>query len=347
MWAAVLINYLSEYDKNMKVADYWEYNSDSDRIVCTLCPWTCRLNDGSAGVCGVRVRNGEKLYSLNYGRPAALAVDPIEKKPLYHFLPGTDIFSLGTYGCNLSCSFCQNWHLSRGSDSDSLPDHSPESIIQMTKQHACPSVAFTYNEPVIFAEYVRDIARIARQEQIRTVVVSNGYVSPAVRETLFENIDAANIDLKSFDPNFYRHETGGRLEAVLDTLRFLVERDIHVEITTLLIDGLNTDDDLLKREFEWIASNLSPLVPLHLSAFHPAGDMMDRQATRPQTLINARVLANEAGLPYVYLGNVAGIDNDTRCRNCNRVLIRRTGYAAIAVEGQGCECGVDNNIYLN
>ncbi|MCK5519620.1 MAG: AmmeMemoRadiSam system radical SAM enzyme [Candidatus Marinimicrobia bacterium] len=331
--------------QKVQLAKFWEQKESG--LHCYLCPHDCVLKNGQTGLCGVRKNEGNKLLSLNYARPAAMSVDPMEKKPLYHFLPGTSVFSIGTSGCNLSCKFCQNWELSKESSVSDYELVSPEKIIRIAQDKNCSSIAFTYNEPIIFAEYVMAIAELAKNKGMNTVMVSNGYVSPQVIPELFKNIDAVNIDLKGMDDTFYRKFTGGRLEPVLETLIQLKKMNVHTEITTLLIDGENTDEAMLKKEFDWIVNELSSATPLHLSAFFPAYKMLDYSATLTETIKFAQKLAYDSGLAYVYLGNVTGVNNDSNCSKCNKTLIRRGGYVTEIVHQGICSCGHDNNIIVN
>jgi pyruvate formate lyase activating enzyme len=306
-------------------ARWWRRDEDG-RITCLLCPRFCRLGEGQAGFCFIRRHEAGELVSLGYGRPTGFAVDPIEKKPLNHFLPGSSILSFGTAGCNLGCRFCQNWDLSKARPED-LParDATPAQVVALARREGCPSIAYTYNDPVIFAEYVIDTAREARAAGIRNVLVTAGYVTPEAREELFHFVDAANIDLKGFTEDFYYRHSGGHLEPVLDTLRWLKrETGVWVEITTLLIPGLNDSPGEVRRESEWIVEHLGPDVPLHFTAFHPSFRMMDRPPTPPETLRGAREIARAAGVRYVYLGNVLDAEGQcTWCPGCGAALIER------------------------
>jgi len=304
----------------------WWHTEPDGRILCTLCPRFCRVRDGQAGFCFIRRNHGGKLVTIGYGRTTGFAVDPVEKKPLNHFLPGTSILSFGTAGCNLGCKFCQNWSISkaRSDDMNSLTI-APGSVVDLAVRHRCPSIAYTYNDPVIFGEYVIDVSRAARERGIRNVAVTAGYVTPEARPEVFANIDAANVDLKSFDESFYHKVTLSSLGPVLDTLLWIRhETDIWLEITTLLIPGHNDDADLIARECEWIADNLGPDVPVHFTAFHPDYRMRDVVRTPAATVSGARTIAREAGLGFVYVGNVLDPDGQsTECPGCGELLIRR------------------------
>ncbi|MDD3095336.1 MAG: AmmeMemoRadiSam system radical SAM enzyme [Candidatus Neomarinimicrobiota bacterium] len=304
-------------------ARFWKRKGES--ILCELCPHACILHEGQSGLCGSRIHEAGKLRSTVYGYPSALQSDPIEKKPLFHFLPGTRTFSIGTQGCNLSCKFCQNWHLSaqHGREHEYV---SPKELVLAAKNNRCKSIAFTYNEPIIFAEYALDIIDLAEQEKIPCIFVTNGYVSELARETVFSGLRAVNIDLKAFSDTIYRHYTGGSLRPVLDTILWCVNKGIHTEITTLLIPGVNDDDLSLEKSTQWIVKNCGEDTPLHLTAFHPDYMMTDHPGTSRQSLERARKIATASGLRYVYVGNYPGFDNNTYCPQCGEIVIERKGY---------------------
>ncbi|MDA8362573.1 MAG: AmmeMemoRadiSam system radical SAM enzyme [Gammaproteobacteria bacterium] len=309
-------------------ARYWHRLADS-RIQCDLCPRDCRLHDGQRGACFVRQRAGDGMVLTTYGRSSGFCIDPIEKKPLHHFYPGSSVLSFGTAGCNLACKFCQNWDISKSRDFDRLADQaSPEEIAAAAQQAGCQTVAFTYNDPIIFAEYAMDVADACHALGIRTVAVTAGYVHPEPRRDFFAKIDAANVDLKAFSDEFYFRLTGAHLQPVLDTLRYLRhETGVWLEITTLLIPGMNDSDGELAELSGWIFDALGPDVPLHFSAFHPDYKMTDVPPTPPRTLRRARDIALRAGLRYVYTGNVhdpAGAA--TYCPGCHAPLIERDWY---------------------
>jgi pyruvate formate lyase activating enzyme len=310
-------------------ARHWHTAPDG-RVQCDLCPRYCRLRPGQRGFCFVRQNIDGALELTTYGRSSGFASDPVEKKPLYHFMPGSDVFSFGTAGCNLGCRFCQNWEISTARDMNRLmAAASPEQIAAAAGRAGCAAVAYTYNDPIIFTEYAVDTAWAARAAGLANIAVSAGYVTPAGAVDLFGAMDAANIDLKSFDPDFYRKITGGRLEVVQDTLRYLVhETSVWTEVTTLVIPGLNDSDEEVDRLTAWIAAELGPDVPLHLSAFHPAARMTDRPRTPLATLRRARQLALANGLRHVYLGNVWDADGSTTfCPACGAALVVRDGYS--------------------
>ena len=313
-------------------ARYW-HRLDDGRIQCDLCPRDCRLHAGQRGACFVRQRVGDGLVLTTYGRSSGFCIDPIEKKPLNHFHPGSSVFSFGTAGCNLACKFCQNWDISKSRDMDRLMDAAaPDEIAATAAAHRCRSVAFTYNDPVIFAEYAIDTAVACHARGLATVAVTAGYISPGPRRDFFAVMDAANVDLKAFTDDFYVHQTGARLAPVLDTLLYLRhETDVWVEITTLLIPGLNDSDAELSALSRWVADELGTDVPLHFTAFHPDYKLDTLPPTPPATLRRALRIALDAGLAYVYTGNVRDIEGaSTRCPACGQTLIERDGYRILA-----------------
>ena len=309
-------------------ARYWHATSDG-RIQCDVCPRDCKLHDGQRGACFVRMRKGEGMVLATYGRSSGFCIDPIEKKPLHHFYPGTSVLSFGTAGCNLACRFCQNSDISKTRDMDRLMEQaSPEAIAATAVRHSCRSVAFTYNDPAIFLEYAMDVADACHARGIRTVAVSAGYMHAEARRDLYAKIDAANIDLKAFTDDFYFRLAGAHLQPVLDTLLYLKhETDVWLEITTLLIPGMNDSDEKIAALSQWVARELGPDVPLHFSAFHPDYRMLDTPPTPPATLSRARDIAMREGLAYVYLGNVHSAEGDTTfCPRCHAPLIVRDWY---------------------
>jgi len=309
-------------------ARHWQRLEDG-RLRCLVCPHRCALREGQRGRCVVRQRIGDRMVLAAYGRTSGFCVDPIEKKPLHHFFPGSSVLSFGTVGCNLSCRFCQNWGLSGSRDLSLLREPAtPEAIAERARLQGCRSVAFTYNEPATILEFVSDVAEACHAQGIATVAVTAGYLEDAARRDFFTHLDAANVDLKAFSDDFYRRVVGGSLEPVLDTLRYLVhETKVWTEITTLLIPGLNDSDGDIRRLCTWIAADLGVEVPLHFSAFHPDHRMLDLPPTPRATLDRARGLAREAGLKYVYTGNVRDLEGGiTRCPGCGRAVIRRDGY---------------------
>ncbi len=324
-------------------ARWWDTAPDG-RVHCFLCPRHCRLREGQAGFCTVRVNHGGRLVSLAWGAPAAVHVDPIEKKPLFHFLPGTPALSLGTAGCDLGCSFCQNWDLSKSRAERSRAAYlPPEAVVELAARHGCPSIAFTYNEPTIWAEYALDIAAAARERGIAAVMVTNGYVTPEAFHDVYDHVDAANVDLKSIADDFYRRHALARLGPVLDTLRRLrAETGVWVEVTNLVIPTLNDDPGELHRLADWVVANLGPDVPLHVTAFHPDFRLLHLPPTPRATLDAARRIAREAGLRYVYQGNVPGDGADTACPTCGRTVVRRSWHDVIENrldDGHCPDCG--------
>jgi len=320
-------------------ARWWETMFDG-RVHCYLCPRHCHIAEGQAGFCFIRVNNGGKLYSLGYASPAALQIDPIEKKPLNHFLPGTRIFSLGTAGCNMGCSFCQNWDISKSKSDQVHSTHMPpEDVVALAIRYGCPSIAFTYNEPTIWAEYVIDICRAAREAGVRTVMVTNGYVTREAFHDIYDLVDAANVDLKGFTENFYGRVTLTHLQPVLDVLTWLKqETNVWFEITNLLIPSLNDDPGELQRLSEWIMEHLGPDVPLHFTAFHPDFKLQDKPRTPPETLHAARKIALDVGLHYVYEGNIHGGAADTNCPGCDKILVRRSWHEILENRIQDGAC---------
>jgi len=306
----------------------WWHTSE-ERVVCDLCPRECSLKEGDRGFCFVRQNVGGEMLLTTYGRSTGFCIDPIEKKPLNHFYPGTSVLSFGTAGCNLGCKFCQNWDISKSREIRKLSRLAlPEMIAEAAKQLGCHSVAFTYNDPVIWAEYAIDTAKACRERGVKAVAVTAGYITPEARRPFFEAMDAANIDLKAFSERFYHKLTLSHLEPVLDTLRWLRrETSVWFEITTLLIPGENDSQEEIQRLCRWVAENLRDDVPLHFTAFHPDFRLTDRPHTPPATLRKARRIALEAGLKYVYTGNVHDADGgSTYCTGCGARVIERDWY---------------------
>ena len=324
---------------------YW-HTLDDGRVQCDVCPRACKLREGQRGLCFVRAREGGEIVSTTYGRSSGFCVDPIEKKPLNHFLPGTPVLSFGTAGCNLACKFCQNWDMSKSRKMDTLAHAaSPEHLACVSARLGCRSVAFTYNDPVIFLEYAIDVAQACRERGVRSVAVTAGYVCDEPRREFFSYMDAANVDLKAFTDRFYWKVTGGRLGAVLETLEYLRhETGVWLEITTLLIPGENDGDAEIDTMTAWIADRLGPDVPLHFTAFHPDWKMLDRPRTPAATLTRARGRALDNGLRHVYTGNVHdALGGTTNCHGCARALIVRDWYVledyALGGDGRCPDCG--------
>ncbi|MDX2459253.1 MAG: AmmeMemoRadiSam system radical SAM enzyme [Gammaproteobacteria bacterium] len=322
------MTHMESIQSDTVATDYWHTLADG-RIQCDLCPRACKLRESQRGLCFVRAREGDGIVLKSYGRSSGFCVDPIEKKPLNHFLPGSPVLSFGTAGCNLACKFCQNWDMSKSREMDTLADRaSPESLARAARQLDCRSIAFTYNDPVIFMEYAVDAAQACHEQGIRSVAVTAGYICDAPREKFFRHMDAANVDLKAFSERFYYTITGAHLAPVLETLRYLKhETDVWLEITTLLIPGENDSDAELEKLTQWVAEELGNDVPLHFTAFHPDWKMRDIASTPPETLGRARAIGAAAGLRYVYTGNVhdrAG--GTTYCHHCQAPLIVRDWY---------------------
>ncbi len=324
---------------------YWHRLEDG-RVQCDVCPRFCRLHEGQRGFCFVRACEDGAVVLTTYGRSSGFCVDPIEKKPLNHFLPGTSVLSFGTAGCNLGCKFCQNWEISKSREVDTLADEaSPGAIAAAAVDLGCRSVAFTYNDPVVFLEYAVDTARACRERGVRTVAVTAGEICPEPRAELYRWLDAANVDLKGFTEEFYRDVCMGRLAPVLDTLRYVArETDVWLEITNLLVPGLNDSPEETDAMTKWIVAELGPDVPVHFTAFHPDWRMRDVPPTPASTLRRARRIALGNGVRHAYTGNVRDPEGSvTRCAGCGAALIERDGYDVSAwrlgEEGRCRACG--------
>ena len=324
---------------------HWTKLSDG-RVRCDVCPRECKLHDGQRGLCFVRAAQGGEVVLTTWGRSSGFCVDPIEKKPLNHFLPGTPVLSFGTAGCNLSCAFCQNWDISKSRETDTLADRAtPELIAAAAVKLGCRSVAFTYNDPVIFFEYAIDVAQACRAIGVKSVAVTAGYMSPAPRAEFYRHIDAANVDLKAFTEEFYFKITKSHLQPVLDTLEYIKhETKTWLEITTLVIPGENDSPNEIERLSRWVVERLGPDVPLHFSAFHPDYRMLDKPRTPQATLSMARRIAMEQGVRHVYVGNVHDVGRQsTYCHQCGACLIERDWYALgrwrLDGEGKCLSCG--------
>jgi pyruvate formate lyase activating enzyme len=333
-------------DTEAAVPARWWHPLPDGRIQCDLCPRDCKLHDGQRGLCFVRQRVGDGMVLATYGRSSGFCLDPIEKKPLNHFLPGSSVFSFGTAGCNLACKFCQNWDISKSRAMDRLMDAaSPQRIALAAQASGAASVAFTYNDPVIFAEYAMDTADACHALGLKTVAVTAGYIHPDPRRAFFDKMDAANVDLKAFTDDFYQKQTGSHLAPVLDSLQHIRhDSRCWLEITTLLIPGLNDSTPELEAMTRWIADHLGPDVPLHFSAFHPDYKMGDVPATPASTLKRARQIALANGLRHVYTGNVHDAEGDTTyCPGCAAPVIVRDWYEVlnVALDAQGAcpHCG--------
>jgi pyruvate formate lyase activating enzyme len=307
----------------------WWSRLDNGKVQCDLCPRHCRLSPGQRGFCFVREERDGGMALTSYGRASGFCIDPIEKKPLNHFYPGTPVLSFGTAGCNLGCKFCQNWDISKARENDRLQDWaSPEAVAEAAVKHNCRSIAFTYNDPVIFAEYAIDCARAAHDRGVKTVAVSAGYITPQARGDFYEHIDAANIDLKAFTQQFYKKLCFADLAPILDTLKWLKhETEVWIEVTTLLIPGQNDSVEEVQRLSDWFIENLGPETPLHFTAFHPDFKMTDLPRTPATTLKRARDIAKSVGLKHVYTGNVHDVTSQSSyCAGCGELLIERDWY---------------------
>ncbi len=326
-------------------ARWWRQLPDG-RIQCHLCPRYCRLKEGQRAFCFVRSREADQMVLTTYGRSTGFCIDPIEKKPLNHFLPGTPVLSFGTAGCNLGCRFCQNWEISKSREVDSLASvASPEGIAGAAREHRCASVAYTYNDPVLWAEYAIDTAVACRRHGIQNVAVTAGFITRDARAEFFGAMDAANVDLKAFTDRFYHKICAGRLQPVLDTLVYLRhETDVWFEITNLVIPGENDAEAEIGQMTDWIVEHLGPDVPVHFTAFHPDFKMMDHPSTPPVTLTRCREIARANGIRYAYTGNVHDQAGDTTCcHHCGAELIRRDWYVLLdwrlAADGRCPQCG--------
>jgi pyruvate formate lyase activating enzyme len=337
---------INDFDPQTTVpTDYWHALPDG-RVQCDLCPRFCKLREGQRGMCFVRARQNDRIVLTTYGRSSGFCVDPIEKKPLNHFLPGTPILSYGTASCNLACRCCQNWDISKSRQIDTLADAaSPQTIARAAKAYGCHSVAFTYNDPVIFMEYAVDVAQACHELGLKSVAVTAGEICPEPREVFYRSMDAANVDLKAFTERFYEKICGGQLQPVLDTLHYLKhETEVWFEITTLLIPGENDSEAEIDAMTQWVVEALGPDVPMHFTAFHPDWKMRDKPHTPPSTLTRARQIAHKNGVRYAYTGNVHDPrGGSTYCHHCGEVLIGRDWYVLstwnLTEDGRCRSCG--------
>lgn len=321
-------------------AKWWTPEGDK-KVKCELCPRNCIIKKGQHGFCFIRQNIDGKLYSAGYGYPTGFGVDPIEKKPLNHFYPGTEILSFGTLGCNLGCKFCQNWNISKSTKQSRDEDYiSAEDIVLFTKKRNIPAIAFTYNDPDIFGEFVIDVSRLAKKENIKTVMVSAGYINPEPRKEVYKYIDAANIDLKAFSAEFYKKFCSVEIDKILDTILWIKqETNVWMELTTLLIPDLNDSEKELNEMCSWIVENLGPDVPIHFTAFHPDFKLKDKPRTSVSTLITARNIALKNGMNYVYTGNVHSEETQTTfCPKCSQKLIKRDWHSVAFNLVENGEC---------
>jgi pyruvate formate lyase activating enzyme len=313
------------------------YYRAGETVHCALCPHACKIPEGRTGICRVRKNVDGRLYSLVYGKAASVHVDPVEKKPLYHFLPGSKSFSVGTVGCNMGCLHCQNFSISQ-SEKVHGEDLSPQDVVDMALRHNCQSISYTYNEPTVFFEYAADCARIARQKGLKNVLVTNGYITPEPAREFLKIMDAANVDLKAFDDGFYREVCKARLQPVLDTLKLYRKGGMWLEVTNLVIDGKNDDMKKIDDMCRWITKELGKDVPLHFSAAFPMHRMQEIAPTPVETLNKAHDIAKKH-LDFVYIGNT-GMPSDTNCAGCGRTVVERSGYSVRSnLEGHRCVCG--------
>ena len=336
---------VSLQDPGVVPTRYWHRLEDG-RVQCDVCPRFCKLHEGQRGLCFVRARVEDQIVSTTFERSSGFCVDPIEKKPLNHFLPGTPVLSFGTAGCNLACKFCQNWDVSRSREMDTLMDAAdPETLARAAERLGCRSMAYTYNEPLIFLEYAVETAKACRPRGIRSVAVTAGYMTAEPRQELFQWMDAANVDLKGFRDDFYQRFCGGRLQPVLDTLLYLRhETQVWLELTTLLIPGENDSSEEIEAMTRWVVGELGPDVPMHFTAFHPAWKMRSTPATPHATLTRARRIAMDNGVRYAYVGNVHDPQGEsTYCHRCGQILVGRDGYVLstwhLTADGRCERCG--------
>lgn len=319
-------------------AMYWR-QLEHHRVKCLLCPHQCVLANGETGQCGVRQNKDGLLVALTYGHPVAMHIDPVEKKPLYHFHPGSQVFSIATGGCNLHCLHCQNWEISQQVNT-STPYTPPEKVLTMAQESGCQAIAYTYTEPLVWYEYLLDMAKLARIAKIANILVSAGYIHPRPLQRLLPYLDAANIDLKSFSDEHYRTINGAALQPVLDTILILKKAGVWLEITQLLIPGINTEEGMIRQTVGWLLENGMENVPIHFSRYHPAYHMMEPSPTPESMVLEACRLARSMGMNYVYAGNLMSHQfEDTLCPSCGRTLIERQGYRIRIVEPNLPLCG--------
>jgi len=326
----------------MKEAGYYKKLED-ENVQCVLCPRNCVIKKDSYGFCNARKNIKGKLYSVLYSNPCAVHIDPIEKKPLYHFLPGSKALSIGTAGCNLDCRHCQNWTMARARPKDILTEKiSPEEIVELAIKNDCKIISYTYNEPTIFFEYMLDCAKIARKKGLKNTIVSNGFINKEPLKELCKYIDGANVDLKAFNNKFYKDICSAWLEPVLESLKILKQENVWLEVTNLIIPTLNDNLDEIKKMCIWIKENLGTNVPLHFTGFYPCYNLLDLPGASPEILKKARKIALSIGIKHSYVGNVfSAEENNTYCPKCNRLLIERSGFGIIKnnIKNNKCSCG--------
>ncbi len=323
-----------------KLARFWK-RIEGKKVKCQLCPRFCTIAEGKRGFCRGRENEGGELYTLIYGSITAMGADPIEKKPLYHFWPGSLVFSISSVGCNFKCDFCQNWSLSQtGPENIHHEEVSPEEVVELTKQYGCRGIAFTYNEPTIWWEYCYDVSKLAKRENLYTVYVTNGYMSLEAWQEIEPYIDAANVDVKAFEDGFYKKFAGvPSMEPVIQTCEWFVERGKHLEVTYLIIPGENDDTEEIRNFCRWVVGKLGSEVPVHFSRFFPHYKLLAKPPTPLESLERAYKLARDEGLKYVYLGNVPSTDGEnTYCPECGELLIERVGFEILRYRVKGGIC---------
>ncbi|MCM8819145.1 MAG: AmmeMemoRadiSam system radical SAM enzyme [Candidatus Omnitrophica bacterium] len=331
------------YCQELKEASFYK-KLENKFVQCFLCPKTCVIGPGKYGFCRARKNIDGTLYSMGYSNPCSVAIDPVEKKPFFHFLPGTNTFSIASSGCSLRCKFCQNWEISQYSPEETRNYHlPPEKVVEYAIKYNCPSIAYTYSEPVNFYEYMIDTAKIAKEKGIKNIVHTAGFINPEPLEQICKYLDAVNVDLKGFNKNFYRNVCEGELDVVLNTLKILKKNRIWIEITNLIIPGYNDKPEEIKKMCIWIKENLGESVPLHFSRFHPMYLMKHIPSTPVNTLEMAVRIAKEVGLKYVYIGNVPGSEyENTYCPSCGKLLVKRIGFSVLEnniINGKCKFCG--------
>lgn len=339
----VTVERVAKWGLSMKVAMFQKPIAGGG-VQCLLCPFRCVRNEGERGICGVRAVVKDTLRALTFARPSAINIDPIEKKPLFHFLPGTKSYSIATVGCNLSCKFCQNWTLSQTRPEDTKAEYlPPEKVVELTLKNRAETISYTYSEPTVFYEYMLETSKLAHEKGIKNLWITCGYINPAPLRELAKYLDAANVDIKGWDDIFYAEYIRATRQPVLETCKILKEMGVWLEITNLIIPGANDDPKKIREMCKWIKDSLGADVPVHFSRFHPNYKLTDRPATPVATLDNAYKIAKEVGLKYVYVGNVPGdTHEDTYCPNCRKNIIDRTGYwiNSIHIKKGACEyCG--------
>lgn len=313
---------------------------DEKKVHCHICPHNCIIVEGKKGKCSVRENQKGKLYSLVYGKLISTAIDPIEKKPLFHFMPGVKTLSIAAVGCNFNCLFCQNWEISQANPEDvPFSEFTPEQVVEMAKKNNCKAIAYTYTEPAMLYEFILDTSKLARKVGIKNIFISNGYINKEPAKKLFRYIDAANIDIKAFTEEFYKKYCGGKLKPILETLKLINSIGVHIELTNLILTGLNDDTVEIENMCRWIKDNLGEDIALHFSRSHPSYKMNDIQATSESILVKAYEIAKKAGLKYVYIGNIPDDRyNNTYCPKCGKIVLKREGFNLVENNIEENEC---------